>query len=287
MSSSTPTFETILYAVEDHIATITLHRPERMNAWTLQMCNDLQAAFDLTDRDDDVRAVIVTGAGRAFCAGADLSGGSQTFGAAKPDKDTPIRRDTAGLVTLRIFDSLKPVIGAINGAAVGVGVTMILPMDVRIASTDARFGLVFNRRGIIMEGASSFFLPRLVGMPATLDWIYSGRVFPASEALEKGLVSALHPPESLMEAARALAHEYADNTAPVSSALTRQLCWRMLGASHPMEAHRAESRALMSRGGSDDAVEGVKSFFEKRPANFTDPVSSLPDVFPDWVDPQF
>jgi enoyl-CoA hydratase/carnithine racemase len=164
---------------------------------------------------------------------------------------------------------------------------MILPMDVRIASTDARFGLVFNRRGIIMEGASSFFLPRLVGMPATLDWIYSGRVFPASEALEKGLVSALHPPESLMDAARALAHEYADNTAPVSSALTRQLCWRMLGASHPMEAHRAESRALMSRGGSDDAVEGVKSFFEKRPANFTDPVSSLPDVFPDWVDPKF
>jgi len=266
---STPTFETILYSVEDHIATITLHRPERMNAWTLQMCNDLQAAFDL-------------GSGRAFCAGADLSGGSQTFGAAKPDKDTPVRRDTAGLVTLRIFDSLKPVIGAINGAAVGVGVTMILPMDVRIASTDARFGLVFNRRGIIMEGASSFFLPRLVGMPATLDWIYSGRVFPASEALEKGLVSSLHPPESLMDAARALAHEYADHTAPVSTALTRQLCWRMLGA-----AHRAESRALMARGGSDDAVEGVKSFFEKRPANFTDRVSSLPDVFPDWVDPEF
>ena len=171
-------------------------------------------------------------------------------------------------------------IGAINGAAVGVGVTMILPMDVRIASTDARFGLVFNRRGIIMEGASSFFLPRLVGMPATLDWIYSGRVFPASEALEKGLVSALHPPESLMDAARALAHEYADNTAPVSSALTRQLCWRMLGASHPMEAHRAESRALMSRGGSDDAVEGVKSFLEKRPPQFSMKVST---DFPDWM----
>ena len=280
-------FETLLYGVKDGVATITLHRPDRMNAWTTTMSEELRSAFDLTDRDNDVRAVIVTGSGRAFCAGADLAGGSQTFGPRDTTEEPPLRRDSAGLVTLRIYDSLKPVIGAVNGAAVGVGVTMLLPMDIRLASTTARFGLVFNRRGIIMEGASSFFLPRIVGMEATLDWCYSGRVFPAQEALDKGLVSALHEPDALLPAARAMAKDYADNAAPVSIALTRQLCWRMMGASHPMEAHRAESRALMSRGGSPDAREGVTSFLEKRPAKFTEVVSNLPDVFPEWVDPEF
>jgi len=283
-------FETILYAVEDGIATITLNRPERLNAFTARMMSDLIAAFDLTDADDAVKAVIVTGAGRGFCAGADLSGGASTFDF-KASTD-PIRvqarvggvqRDGGGRLTLRIYESLKPVIAAVNGAAVGVGVTMQLPMDIRMASTDARFGFVFARRGITPEAASSWFLPRVVGMQTALEWCYTGRVFGAEEAHARGLVRSLHAPDELLPAARALAREIADNTAPVSIALTRQMLWRMAGADQPMEAHRADSRAIQSRGASKDAAEGVTAFLEKRPPHYENRVSSdLPDIWPDW-----
>jgi enoyl-CoA hydratase/carnithine racemase len=283
-------FETILYAVEDGIATITLNRPERLNAFTARMMADLIAAFDLTDADDAVKAVIVTGAGRGFCAGADLSGGAAAFdhrASADPIRLQArvggVQRDGGGRLTLRIYESLKPVIAAVNGAAVGVGVTMQLPMDIRLASTEARFGFVFARRGITPEAASSWFLPRLVGMQTALEWCYTGRVFGAEEAQARGLVRSLHAPEDLLPAARALAREIADNTAPVSIALTRQLLWRMAGADQPMEAHRADSRAIQSRGASADAAEGVTAFLEKRTPHYPNRVSSdLPDIWPDW-----
>jgi enoyl-CoA hydratase/carnithine racemase len=283
-------FETILYAVEDGIATITLNRPERLNAFTARMMADLIAAFDLTDADDAVKAVIVTGAGRGFCAGADLSGGAAAFdhrASADPIRLQArvggVQRDGGGRLTLRIYESLKPVIAAVNGAAVGVGVTMQLPMDIRLASTEARFGFVFARRGITPEAASSWFLPRLVGMQTALEWCYTGRVFGAEEAQARGLVRSLHAPEDLLPAARALAREIADNTAPVSIALTRQLLWRMAGADQPMEAHRADSRAIQPRGASADAAEGVTAFLEKRTPHYPNRVSSdLPDIWPDW-----
>ncbi|MEM5431412.1 crotonase/enoyl-CoA hydratase family protein [Cupriavidus oxalaticus] len=284
MTQATPSFETLRYAVEDGVATITLHRPDQLNAFTAQMMQDLIAAFDVTDADDNVRAVIVTGAGRAFCAGADLSGGSSTFDFEKRYGASPdtAHRDGGGRVSLRIFRSLKPVIGAVNGAAVGVGVTMQLPMDIRLASTDARFGFVFARRGITPEAASSWFLSRVVGVSTALEWCYTGRVFSAQEAHERGLVRSLHAPEDLLPAARAIACEIADNAAPVSVAISRQLIWRMAGASHPMEAHKLDSRAIQSRGRSADVKEGVSAFLEKRPAAFPDTVShDLPDFF-DW-----
>jgi enoyl-CoA hydratase/carnithine racemase len=277
----TPTFETLLYSVEDGIATITLNRPEILNAFNVAMADDLIAAFDAADADDDVGAVIVTGQGRAFCSGADLSGGG--FDREKA-AETP--RDSAGRVTLRIFDSLKPVIGACNGAAVGVGVTMQLAMDIRVAAETARFGLVFARRGITLEGASAWFLPRLVGPATAIEWCASGRIFPAQEALEKGLVQSLHAPDDLLPAARAIAREIIDNAAPVSVALTRQMIWRMMGAAHPMEAHIYESRSLHHRFGSPDSLEGVKSFMEKRPAKFPQRVSTdLPDLWDGWSAP--
>lgn len=288
-------YETLIYAVEDGVATITLNRPEKLNAFTAKMMVELIDAFDHTDADDDVRAVIVTGAGRAFCAGADLSGGGATFDRTNPQalereegKVGELYRDGGGRVTLRIFESLKPVIAAVNGAAVGVGVTMQLPMDIRLASTDARFGFVFARRGITPEAASSWFLPKLVGVQAALEWCYTGRVFPAQEALDRGLVRSLHAPEDLLPAARALAREIADNTAPVSVALTRQMIWRMAGADHPMEAHKADSRAIQSRGASGDAKEGVSSFLEKRTPNYPNKVSTdRPDIFPNWRERAF
>lgn len=280
-------FETLLYDVKDGIATITLNRPERMNAFTARMMKDLERVFDLTDGDDAVRVVVVTGAGRAFCAGADLGGGGATFDRTSPQslereegKVGDVYRDGGGRVSLRIYESLKPVIAAVNGAAVGVGVTMQLPMDLRLASTDAKFGFVFARRGITPEAASSWFLPRLVGPQTALEWCFTGRVFTAQEALEKGLVRSLHAPDELLPAAYALAREIADNTAPVSVALTRQLVWRMLGADHPMEAHKADSRAIQARGAQADAKEGVTSFLEKRPPAYPDKVSAdLPDVW--------
>lgn len=283
-------FEQIRYEVADRVATLTLHRPDQLNAFTNTMMREMIAAFDLADADDDVRAVIVTGAGRAFCAGADLSSGGETFSRGGSDVQTAVGvpRDGGGMVALRIFESTKPVIGAINGAAVGVGVTMTLPMDVRLASTDARFGFVFARRGIVPEAASSWFLPRLVGISRAAEWCYTGRLLPAAEALESGLVRSLHEPDELMPSARRLAAEIAEHAAPVSVALTRRMLWRMLGADHPMEAHRVDSRAIMVRGASGDAREGVTSFLEKRPAAFTDSVSDgLPDVFPDWDEPTF
>jgi enoyl-CoA hydratase/carnithine racemase len=283
-------YEEILYDVSDNIATITLHRPDKLNAFTNRMLKEMIAAFDATDADDDVRAVIVTGAGRAFCAGADLSGGGETF--AKGGSDVAARsgvvRDGGGLVALRIFESKKPVIGAINGAAVGVGVTMTLPMDIRLASDNAKFGFVFARRGIVPEAASSWFLPRLVGISQAAEWCFTGRMISAEEAREDRLVRSVHAPDDLLAAARGIAREIAENAAPVSVALSRQMLWRMLGADHPMEAHRVDSRAINSRGASDDAREGVMSFLEKRPPRFAGKVSDgLPDVFPDWSDPTF
>lgn len=291
-----PSFQTLLYSVEDGIATITLNRPDKLNAFNDRMGQELIAAFDETDGDDAVRAVIVTGAGRAFCAGADLSAGGATFDYdAYERRDAPgvgqpggVPRDGGGQVTLRIFDSLKPVISACNGPAVGIGVTVQLAMDIRLASTDARYGFVFVRRGINPEAASSWFLPRLVGVQTALEWCYTGRIFPAQEACDKGLVRSLHAPDELLPAARALAREIADNTAPVSVAVTRQLIWRMAGAAHPMEAHRADSRGIEARGKSADAREGVTSFLEKRPPNYPDRVSKdLPDIWPHWTAPSF
>lgn len=294
-------FNTIQTDISEGIFTLTLNRPDRMNAFTGEMMTEMVAAFDMADADDSVRAVIVTGAGdRAFCAGADLGAGKDTFDYSKrPDRlihGSPIRedgsvdythesvRDSGGRLTLRIFNSKKPVIGAINGAAVGIGATMQLPMDFRLASTKARFGFVFAKRGIVPEAASSWFLPRLVGISQALDWCYSGRVFGAEEALAGGLVKSIHEPEDLIPAARALAHSLTCESAPVSIALTRQMMWRMLGAAHPMEAHKIDSRAIWSRGQSGDAVEGVTSFLEKRAAVYPDKVSEDMPHFAPWMD---
>jgi len=284
-------YSQIRYEVADSIATITLDRPDRMNAFTDVMMRELIDAFDQVDADDDVRVVIVTGAGeRAFCAGADLGGGGETFAKGGSDIQTAVGvpRDGGGLVSLRIFECKKPVIGAINGAAVGVGVTMTLPMDFRLASDTARFGFVFARRGIVPEACSSWFLPRLVGISTAAEWCYSGRVFPAAEALEGGLVRSVHAPDDLLPAAMEIAREIADNTAPVSVALTRQMLWRMLGADHPMEAHRVDSRGIQSRGASADSREGIESFLEKRAPVYPVKVSDgLPDLFVDYVEPDF
>ncbi|MEI8238454.1 MAG: crotonase/enoyl-CoA hydratase family protein [Actinomycetota bacterium] len=273
----------ILYEVSEQIATITLNRPDQLNAFTGTMMYEVIDAFDQVDADDDVRVAIVTGAGRGFCAGADLSSGGETFsrGGSDVQTDVGVPRDGGGLVSLRIFECTKPVIGAINGAAVGVGVTMTLPMDIRLASDAAKFGFVFARRGIVPEACSSWFLPRLVGISQAAEWCYSGRVFPASEALAGRLVRSVHAPDELLPAARAIALDIAQNTAPVSVALTRQMLWRMLGADHPMEAHKVDSRGILERGRSADAKEGVVSFLEKRSPNFPVKVSDgLPNIFP-------
>ena len=283
-------FQDITYDVSDGIATITLNRPDKMNAFTGRMMHEIIEALDMTDSDDSVKAVIFTGAGRAYCAGADLSSGGDTFSKGGSDVQTKqgVPRDGGGLVALRIFESLKPVIGAINGAAVGVGVTMTLPMDIRLASDGAKFGFVFAKRGIVPEACSSYFLPRIVGIQRATEWVYTGRVFTAQEALEGGLVRSVHAPDDLLGVARGLAREIADNTAPVSVALSRRMLWRMLGASHPMEAHRVDSRGIMERGRSADSREGVTSFLEKRAAVYPDLVSDgLPDIFPGWEDPGF
>jgi enoyl-CoA hydratase/carnithine racemase len=275
-------FTEIRTDVADGICTITLDRPERLNAFTSTMMRELIEAFDQTDADDAVRVVIVTGAGRAFCAGADLGGGGRTFDYGE-QRDAAAIRDGGGQVTLRIFESKKPVIAAINGPAVGVGVTMTLPMDVRIAASTARFGFVFARRGIVPEAASSWFLPRLVGVSQAAEWCYTGRVFPADEALAGRLVSRVVAPEALLDAARALAREIADNTSAVSVAVTRALLWRMLGADHPMEAHKVDSRLIYELGRGADAAEGVSAFLEKRPARFPLRASAdLPSTWPWW-----
>jgi enoyl-CoA hydratase/carnithine racemase len=282
-------FEEIGYEVDEGVLTITLNRPDRLNAFTPTMGRELIEAFDRSDADDDVRAVIVTGAGRGFCAGADLGGGGGTFDWRERDAgDAGVPRDGGGQVALRIYSSLKPVIGAINGPAVGVGITMTLPMDVRIAAAGAKIGFVFARRGIVPEACSSWFLPRLVGISQAMEWVATGRVFTAEEALAGGLVRSVHPVDEVVPAARALASEIASEAAPVSVALARRLMWTMLGASHPMEAHRADSRAMFARGQSADAFEGVTAFLEKRPAAFPDRVSDgLPELFPGREEPAF
>ncbi|MGR3564943.1 MAG: crotonase/enoyl-CoA hydratase family protein [Heliomarina sp.] len=284
---------TLTTDIQDRVMVITLNRPDRLNAFTLGMMHEMIAAIDEADADDDVRAVIVTGAGRGFCAGVDLDD-DDAFTAAKPDsmsKDPevwadPTNRDMGGVLTLRLFNSLKPLIAAVNGPSVGIGATMQLPMDIRIASEKARFGFVFARRGIVPEAASSWFLPRLVGMSQALEWAISGRVFDADEALRGGLVRSVHAPGDLLDEAHRIASEIAANTAPVSVALTRQMMWRMAGAEHPMMAHRIDSRAIAARGSSGDAAEGVASFLEKRPAQFPDRVSAdMPGFFPWWQEP--
>ena len=281
-------FEDIRYEVADGVATITLDRPDRLNAFTATMARELIAAFDAADADDEVRVVVVTGEGRGFCAGADLAAGGETFDWRGREADGEVPRDGGGQVTLRIFDCVKPVIAAINGAAVGVGITMTLPMDVRIAAEGAKIGFVFSRRGIVPEACSSWFLPRLVGISQAMEWTATGRIFSAEEAAAGGLVRSVHPAGEVLGAAYALAAEIVENTAPVSVALTRRLLWTMLGASHPMEAHRADSRAMLARGQSADAREGVTSFLEKRPAEFPDRVSDgLPAIFPGREEPVF
>ncbi len=281
-------FEQITTELADGVFTITLNRPDRLNAWTGTMASELHAALDRADADDEVRAVIFTGAGRAYCAGADLERGSETFTKRDHEDDDTVPRDSGGQLTLRIFECRKPVIAAINGPAVGIGATMTLPMDVRLASETARIGFVFARRGIVPEACSSWFLPRLVGISRAMEWVATGRVFDAQEALHGGLVRSVHPAGELLDAAHALAREIADNTAPVSVALARMMMWRMLGAEHPMIAHRADSRGMYFRGRSADAAEGITSFLEKRPAEFPDRVSDgLPDIMPGWAAPDF
>jgi enoyl-CoA hydratase/carnithine racemase len=298
-------YTTILYEVSDGVLTITLNRPERLNAFNQTMAGEVIGALGQADADDGIRAVVITGAGRGFCAGADLEAGGDTFNydllrGPEDEVDSPVRadgtidyahpdvRDTGGILTLRIYRCVKPVIAAINGPAVGVGITMTLPMDIRLASTDARIGFVFARRGIVPEAASSWFLSRLVGISRAAEWCYTGRVMNAEEALAGGLVRSLHAPEELLPAAYAIAREIADNTAPVSVALTRQMLWRGLGQSHPMEAHRLDSRLIYARGRSADAAEGVTSFLEKRAAAYPDKVSrDMPDVYPWWEEPEY
>lgn len=290
-------YETLKLDVADGVATLTLNRPDRMNAFTDVMMREMIAAFDETDANDDVRAVIVTGEGRAFCAGADLASAGDTFNYEKrlaarggdPASFEEERvRDGGGRVGLRIYESLKPVIAAINGAAVGVGATMTLPMDVRLAVEGAKMGFVFARRGIVPETLSSYFLPRLVGVSTALEWTMTGRVFTTEEAKARGLVRSLHKPEELLPAAHALAREIADNTAPVSVALARRMMLDMLDASHPMEAHRLESRLMVARGKAGDAKEGVTSFLEKRAPVYPDKVSrDMPQPYPWRPTPAF
>ncbi|ROT97063.1 enoyl-CoA hydratase [Altererythrobacter sp. FM1] len=291
-------YKTIRYEVEDGIATLTLSRPEKMNSFTTGMLSEMLDALDRVDADDDVRALIVTGDGRAFCAGADISNGAGEFLTDGEESvrnadgsfnySSPAARDGGGRLTLRLYELKKPVIAAVNGAAVGVGSTMLLPMDVRIASESARFGFVFAKRGIVPEAASSWFLPRVVGISQAARWCYSGRVFDAAEALSGGLVQSVVPQDELIPTARAIAQEFADQTAPVSIALTRQMLWKGLGMSHPMEAHRVDSRAILSRSLSEDANEGVNAFLEKRPADFPMKVSTdMPDFYPWSQEPEY
>lgn len=292
----------IVYEVADRVATITLDRPERLNAFTVGMYKELVDAFDRIDADDDVRAVVMTGRGRGFCAGADLGGGADTFrseaarrtadaesGAPSPPKGEKPHRDGGGLVSLRVFRCTKPVIAAFNGPAVGVGVTMTLPMDIRLAAESAKFGFVFARRGIVPEATSSWFLPRLVGISQAAEWTYTGRVFGPDEALAGGLVRSVHPDDELLPAAYELAGEIAQNTSAVSVALSRAMLWRMLGEGHPMAAHRIDSKAMEYMGASADAREGVEAFLAKRPAEFTmRPSTDLPEWYPSFTeDPDF
>ena len=282
-------YSTILYDLEDNVLIITLNRPEILNAFNREMMTEMIDALDKADADDNVRAIIVTGAGRGFCAGADLSAGGNTFNAeARDDREDGLHRDGGGRLALRIFECKKPIIAAINAAAVGIGATMTLPMDIRLCSTKAKFGFVFARRGIVPEACSSYFLPRVVGISQALEWCYSGRVFPSDEALAGGLVRSVHEPEDLLTAAKVIAREIADNTSAISVTLIRQMMWKMLGADHPMEAHKIDSRGIYFAGKAADAKEGVESFLEKRAAKFPLKVSEdMPEFYPWWEDRKF
>jgi enoyl-CoA hydratase/carnithine racemase len=282
-------YENILYSVEDGILTLTLNRPERLNAFNTAMHLEMMDAFDRADADDNVRVIIVTGAGRAFCAGADLAAGGDTFNAdGRDDRASGVHADGGGVLTLRIHELKKPIIAAVNGPAVGVGVTMTLAMDIRLAADVAKFGFVFARRGIVPEACSSYFLPRIVGVSQALEWCYSGRVFPAQEALAGGLVRSLHSKDELLDAARAIAGDIKNETSAVSVTLIRHMMWRMLGASHPVEAHNIDSRGVYYTGRSADSKEGVEAFLEKRPAKFPGKVSTdMPEFFPWWQERKF
>ncbi len=282
-------YSQIAYEVRERVLTITLDRPDALNAFTTTMMDELIDAFDHADADDDIRAIIVTGRGRGFCAGADLGRGGATFNASeRPDRSIEDLRDGGGRVSLRIFESKKPVIAAINGAAVGVGITMTLPMDIRLVSSTAKIGFVFAKRGIVLEACSSWFLPRIVGISKATEWAFTGRIFDAQEALRANLVRSIHEPDDLLPAAWAIAREIADNTSAVSVTLMRQMLWRMLGADHPMEAHKVDSRAIRALGAGADAYEGVASFLEKRPPTFSlRPSRDMPEFYPWWEDKPF
>ena len=280
-------YETLLTDLDSGVLTVTLNRPERLNAFNTPMLGDLLALVDEVDANDDVRAVIFTGAGRGFCAGADLGGGSNTFDNSGRESSEE-HRDGGGLVALRLYDCTKPLIAAFNGPAVGVGATMMLPADVRLASEKAKFGFVFARRGIVPEACSSWFLPRVVGINRAMEWVATGRIFGPEEALQGGLVSRVLPADDLLPTARSLAAEIAENTSAVSVALSRQLMWKMLGADHPMEAHKLDSRGIYAMGKSPDSREGIQSFLEKRPAEFSMKVSSnMPEFYPWWQERSF
>ena len=283
-------YEAIIYEVENNILTITLNRPEKLNAFNAQMSSEIINALDRADADDNVKAIIFTGQGRAFCAGADLSGGSNTFDYDDNGKNEgeTIPRDGGGVLTLRLFNSLKPIISACNGPAVGVGATMQCAMDIRLASEKARYGFVFAKRGIVPEACSSWFLPRCVGINTALEWAYSGRIFDAQEAFDRRFVRSIHKEEDLLPAARDLAHEFAEQTSSISVTMIRHMMWQMLGADHPMEALKLDSRGVYFTGSSADAHEGVQSFLEKRPAEFPGKVSTdMPEFFPWWKEREF
>ena len=296
-------FETLRYEIEDQVLTLTMNRPERLNAFNSRMQGEFLEALEHADADDEVRAVIVTGEGRGFCAGADLGKGADTFNYDNQTEEAKAERassegrqegsnawlrDGGGLLSLRIYEFNKPIIAAINGPAVGVGVTMTLPMDIRIASTQARMGFVFSRRGIVPEACSSYFLPRIVGVSKALEWAYSGKVFDAEEALKGGLIRSLHEPEDLLPSAREIATEIVENTSAISVTMIRHMMWKMLGADHPMEAHKVDSRGIFHLGRGADAREGVVSFLEKRSPDFTSkPSQDMPEFFPWWEERDF
>ena len=285
---TSPRFDTLLLQRDGGVLTVTLHRPHVMNAMTSAMRDELCRVIDLADADDAVRAVVFTGGGRAFCAGFDLSGAATPFDPATRPADATQGRDGGGVLALRLFASHKPLIAAVNGAAVGIGASMLLPMDIRIASEDARFGFVFARRGIVPDACASWFLPRVVGIANALAWTVSGHMLTAEQARAGGLVSEVLTSADLLPRAQALAREIAEHAAPVSVALIRQLMWRMLGAPHPMQAHRVESRLIAERGAGADAREGVRAFFDKRLPAFTGTTrADMPPSYPWWIDPAF
>ncbi|MDR7084140.1 enoyl-CoA hydratase/carnithine racemase [Arthrobacter ginsengisoli] len=283
-------YETINYTVDDRILTIELNRPEKMNAVTPQMREELISAFTQADQDPEVRVIVVTGSGKAYCAGADVSGGAKTFdpkgrGWADTMEDF---RDGGGQITLRIFESTKPVIGAINGVAAGLGATMLLPMDILLASETARIGFVFAKRGLVPEACATWFLPKKVGLSRAAEWCYTGRLIPAQEALESGLVRSVHAPEDLLPAAYELAREIADNTAPVAVGMIRQMLWRFAGSDHPMDAHRVDSKINFTLGRSGDVEEGISAFLEKRTPVFPGKLpEDAPAGYPWWQEPAF